>query len=64
MLVLQICLQEQRKQSFYALEMENQSSLGLYQNPHTFFFTNPRFVIVICDGCFVLFSLPRFRVLY
>ncbi len=34
---------------------ENQSPLGLYRNPLTFFFTNPRFVLLIHDWHFVLF---------
>ncbi len=54
MLVSRVCLQEQRKQSFLTLAKENQSPLGLYQNPPTFFFTNPRFVL-IHDWLFVLF---------
>ncbi len=56
MLVLRVCLQDQRKQSFLTLAKENQPSLGLYQNPPTFFFTNPRFVLLIRDHvyCFVL----------
>ncbi len=37
----------------------NQSPLGLYRNPPTFFCTNPRFVLLICDRRFVLFSLRR-----
>ncbi len=57
MLVLQICLQEQRKQSFLALAKENQSPLGLYRNPLSFFFTNPQFVLLTHDRHFVLFSL-------
>ncbi len=32
----------------------------LYQNPPTFFFSNPRFVLVIHDWCLVLLSLPHF----
>ncbi len=36
---------------------ENQSPLGLYQNPPTFFFTSPRFVLLIRYRRFVLFSL-------
>ncbi len=32
---------------------------GLYQNPPTFFFTNPRFVLLIRDRRFDLFSLHR-----
>ncbi len=35
---------------------ENQSPLGLYRNPQTFFFTNPHFVLLIGDRCFVLLS--------
>ncbi len=50
-------MQEQRKQSFLTLPKENQSPLGLYRNPPTFFFTNPRFVLLIRDRRFVLFSL-------
>ncbi len=42
------------------LAKENQSPLGLYQTPPTFFFTNPIFVLLICDRSFVLLSLlPR-----
>ncbi len=54
-----VCLQEQRKQSFLTLPKENQSPLGLYRNPLTFFFTNPRFVLLIRDRHFVLFSLRK-----
>ncbi len=39
---------EQRKQSFLTLAEENQS-LVLYRNPLIIFFTNPRFVLLICD---------------
>ncbi len=46
---------EQRKQSFLTLPKENQSSLGLNRNPPIFFFTNPRFVLLIRDRRFVLF---------
>ncbi len=55
-----VCLwdmQEQRKQSFLTLAKENQSPLGLYRNPPTFFFITPRFVLLIHDRRFVLFSL-------
>ncbi len=31
-----------------------------YQNPMSFSFTNPRFVFLICDWCFVLLSPLRF----
>ncbi len=47
MLVSRVCLQEQKKQSFLTLAKENQSALGLYRNLPTFFFTNPRFVLLI-----------------
>ncbi len=57
MLVSRVCLKEQRKQSFLTLAKENQSPLGLYRNPPTFFFTNPRFVLLIRDQRIVLFSL-------
>ncbi len=57
-----VCLQEQRKQSFLTSAKENQSPLGLYWNPLTFFFTNPRFVLLICDWNFVLCSPVCFRV--
>ncbi len=61
MLVSRVCLMEQRKQSFLTLAKENQSPLGLYRNPPTFFFTNPRFVLLINDQRFVLFrSLSTF----
>ncbi len=46
MLVLRVCKQEQRKQSFLILAKENQYPLGLYQSPLTFFFTSPRFVLL------------------
>ncbi len=46
-----VCLQEERKGK------ENQPPLGLYQNPPTFFFTDPRFVLLIRDRHFVLVSL-------
>ncbi len=60
MLVSRVCLQEQRKQSFLTLAKENQSPIGLlYRNPPTFFFTNPRFVLLIRDRHFVLLSLLR-----
>ncbi len=59
MLVSQVCFQEQRKQSFLTLTKENQSPLGLYRNPPTFFFTNPRFVLLIRDQLFVLLSVLR-----
>ncbi len=59
MLVSRVCLQEQRKQSFLTLAKENQSPLGLYRNPLTFFFINPRFVLLIRDRHFVLLSLNR-----
>ncbi len=49
-----VCLQEQRKQSFLTLAMENQSLLGLYRYPPTFLFTNSPFVLLIRDYCFVL----------
>ncbi len=52
-LVLRVCLQEQRKQSFLTLAKENQSPLGWYPNPPTFLFTNPNFVLLICDWRFV-----------
>ncbi len=55
-LVKNVCLQEQRKQCFLTLAKENQSPLGLYRNPLTFFFTNPGFVLIIRDWCFLLFS--------
>ncbi len=48
-------LQEQRKQSFLTLPKENQSPFGLYRNPPTFFFTNPRFVLLICDRRIFIF---------
>uniref|UniRef100_A0A671KJW9 Uncharacterized protein n=1 Tax=Sinocyclocheilus anshuiensis TaxID=1608454 RepID=A0A671KJW9_9TELE len=51
-----VCYEEQRKQSFLTLAKENQSPLGLYRNPPTFFFTNPRFVLLISDHCFGLIS--------
>ncbi len=54
MLVLRVCLQEQRKQSLLTLAKENQSPLGWYPNPPTFLFTNPCFVLLIHDLCFVL----------
>uniref|UniRef100_A0A673N3X3 Phosphodiesterase n=1 Tax=Sinocyclocheilus rhinocerous TaxID=307959 RepID=A0A673N3X3_9TELE len=41
---------------------ELESPLGLYRNPLTFFFTNPCFVLLISDCCFVLISPLRFRV--
>ncbi len=47
MLVSRVCLQEERKQSFLTLAKENQSPLGLYQNPQILKFTNPRFVVLI-----------------
>ncbi len=56
MLVSRVCLQEQRKQRFPTLAKENQSSLGFYRNPPTFFFINPRFVLLIRDQYSVLFS--------
>ncbi len=57
MLVSRVCLQEQRKQSFLTLAKENQSPHDLYLNPPTFFFINPRFVLLIHDRHFILFSL-------
>ncbi len=54
-----VCLKPQRKQSFLALSKENQSPLGLYKNPPTFFFTNPRFVLLIRDRRFVFVLAPR-----
>ncbi len=57
MLVSWVCLQEQKKQSFLTLAKKNQSPLGLHGKPQTFFFTNPRFVFLIRDWCFVLLSL-------
>jgi len=57
-----VCLWDQKKQSFLTLAKENQSPLGLYRNPPTFFFTNPHFVLLISDRCFVLISPQRFRV--
>ncbi len=56
-LVSQVCLQEQRKHRFFTLSKENQSPLGLYWNHPSFSFTNPRFVFLIRDQSFVLFSL-------
>ncbi len=58
MIVSQVCLQEQSKQSFLTLAKENQSPLGSYRHPLTFFFTNPRFVLLIHDWRFfwVFFS--------
>ncbi len=50
MLVSRVCLQQQRKQSFLTSAKENQSPLGLYRNPPTFFFTNPQFVLLIRDN--------------
>ncbi len=35
-----------RKLSFLTLAKENQSPLGLHRNPPTFFFTDPRFVLL------------------
>ncbi len=50
------CIQEQRKQSFLTLAKENQSPLGSYGNPPNFFFTNPRFfLLLIRDRRLVLF---------
>uniref|UniRef100_A0A8C1PEY1 Sodium/mannose cotransporter SLC5A10 n=1 Tax=Cyprinus carpio TaxID=7962 RepID=A0A8C1PEY1_CYPCA len=46
-----------KEESFLTLARENQSPLGLYRNPLPFFFTNPWFVLLICDQRFVLFSL-------
>ncbi len=59
MIVSQVCLQEQSKQSFLTLAKENQSPLGLYRHPLTFFFTNPRFVLLIHDWRFFLFFFLR-----
>ncbi len=42
------------KEAKIPLLKENQSSLGLYRNLPTFSFTNPRFVLLICDRPFVL----------
>ncbi len=50
-----VCLQEQCKQSFLTLPKENQSPLGFYRNP-TFLFTNSRFMLLICNWCFVLLA--------
>ncbi len=44
---------------YYILPKESQSPLGLYRNPPTFFFTNPRFVLLIHDRRFVLQSFFR-----
>ncbi len=52
----------QRKRSFLTFAKENQSPLGLYRNPLTFFFSNPRFVLLIRDWCFVLLSPLRFHI--
>ncbi len=52
----QLCLQQQWKQSFLTLPKENQSPLGLYRNPPTFLFTNSRFMLLICNWCFVLLA--------
>ncbi len=41
MLVSRVCIHEQRKQSFLTLAKENQSPLGSYRNPPTFFNSNP-----------------------
>ncbi len=54
-----VCLHEQRKQSFLTLAMENQSLLGLYRYPPTFLFTNSPFVLLIRDYWFVLISPLR-----
>ncbi len=54
-------LQEQRKESFLTLAKENQSPLGLFRNPLTFFFTNPRFELLIRDRllfCSLSVALP------
>ncbi len=49
-----------KEASFLTLAKENQSPIGLlYRNPPTFFFTNPRFVLLIRDRHFVLLSLLR-----
>ncbi len=52
----------QRKRSFLTFAKENQSPLGLYRNPLTFLFSNPRFVLLIRDWCFVLLSPLRFHI--
>ncbi len=46
------------KQRFLTLAKENQSLLGLYQNPPTFFFTNPHFVLLIHDRAFCFAVSP------
>ena len=52
-----VCLQEQRKQvSLLTLAKENQFTLGLYRNPPT----NPHFVLLISDRCFVLIHVRHF----
>ncbi len=48
-----------KEAKFPSLANENQSSLGLYRNPLTFFFTNARFVLLIHDRRFDL-SPPGF----
>ncbi len=45
------------KEAKFPYFTKEKSPLGLYRNPPTFFFTNPRFVLLICDWCFVLLSL-------
>ncbi len=40
----------------FVQQKENQSPIGLYRNPLTFFLTNPRFVLLIFDQCSVLLS--------
>ncbi len=48
-----------KEANFLTLAKENHSHLGLYQTPPTFSFTNPIFMLLICDRSFVLLSLLR-----
>ncbi len=64
MFVLRVCLQKQRKQSFLTLAKENQSPLGLYQNPPTFFFKKKRLFCAsnLCPAFYFAVSPPHFCV--
>ncbi len=50
------------RETSFVFNKEKPVYFCLYQNPQTFFFSNPNFLLLIRDGCFVLLSPLRFRI--